>query len=64
MLPIITAYPSVVSSEWNIIRIFSAHGTGQKMLDIALQYRVGFEANGVAITFFLQQAVQRRIDKE
>ena len=41
----------------------ATYGTSEQVLDFPLQDRIGFEANHVAISFFLQQTVQCRIGK-
>ncbi len=41
----------------------ACHGTCQQVLDFPLQNGIGLDANGVVITFFLQQTVQCRIGK-
>jgi len=41
----------------------ATHRTRQKVLDFPLQHGVGLKATHVAITFFLQHSIQRRIGK-
>jgi len=41
----------------------SPYWAGEQVLDLPLQNGIGLDANGVVITFFLQQMVQCRIGK-
>ena len=41
----------------------SSYWAGEQVLDFPLQNGIGLDANGVVITFFLQQTVQCRIGK-
>ena len=41
----------------------ATYGTSEQVLDFPLQDRIGFEANHVAISFFLQQTEQRWVGK-
>ena len=69
--------PLPAATQWDIVRataneltpIYSelirqaSHGSGEQVLDFSLQDRIGFDANGVKMAFFLQQTVKCRIGK-